>query len=105
LGRRQKTKKPGYQTSSGGTFKKSIFFGYLPYWKELDVWHTIDGMHIQKNMFESKIGTLLDVKGKTKEGPNSRMDLVNLGIKINSSYSSREWKVPYPNSKLQSQCR
>ena len=43
--------------------------------------HAIDGMHVQKNVFESIIGTLLDIKGKTKEGLNSRMDLVDLGIK------------------------
>jgi hypothetical protein len=61
--------------------KKSIFFEYWHYWKELDVWHAIVGMHVQKNMFESIIGTLLDIKGKTKEWLNSRMDLVNLGIK------------------------
>jgi hypothetical protein len=64
--------------------------------------HAIDGMHIQKNVFESIIGTLLDIKGKTKEGLNSRLDLVILGIKRNSSYSSRKWEVPPPNSKLQS---
>jgi hypothetical protein len=63
------------------------------------------GMHIQKNVFESIIGTLLDIKGKTKEGLNSRMDFVNLGIKINTSYSLRKWEVPSPSSKLQSQCR
>jgi hypothetical protein len=45
------------------------------------VWHAIDVMHVQKNVFESIIGTLLDIKGKTKEGLNSRMDLINLGIK------------------------
>jgi hypothetical protein len=61
--------------------KKSIFFEYLTYWKEFDVRHAIDGMHVQKNIFESIIGTLLDIKGKTKEGLNSRMDMVNLGIK------------------------
>jgi hypothetical protein len=38
-------------------------------------------MDVQKNVFQSIIGTLLDIKGKTKEGLNSRMDLVNLGIK------------------------
>jgi hypothetical protein len=38
-------------------------------------------MHVQKNVFESIIGTLIDVQGKTKEGLNPRMDLVNLGIK------------------------
>jgi hypothetical protein len=69
------------------------------------VWHAIDGMHVQKNMFENIIGTFLDIKGKTKEGLNSCMDLVNLGIKRNSSYSTRKWEVPYPSSKLQSQCR
>ena len=41
----------------GATFKKkSIFFEYLPYWKELDIRHAIDGMHVQKNVFESLIG-------------------------------------------------
>ena len=38
----------------GDTFKKkSIFFKYLSYWKDLDVRHAIDGMHVQKNVFES----------------------------------------------------
>jgi hypothetical protein len=66
----------------GATFKKmSIFFKYLAYWKELDVRHMIDGMHVQKNVFESIIRTLFDIKSKTKDGLNSRMDMVNLGIK------------------------
>jgi hypothetical protein len=30
----------------------SIFFKYLPYWLDLVVRHSIDGMHI-KNVFES----------------------------------------------------
>ena len=38
-------------------------------------------MHVQKNVFESLIGTLLDIKTKTKEGLNSRFDMVQLGIK------------------------
>jgi hypothetical protein len=63
--------------------KKSIFFEYLPYWKKFDVRHAIDGMHVQKNVFESIIGTLLDIMGKTKEGLNSRVDMENLGIKKN----------------------
>jgi len=46
----------------GGTFKKkSIFFEYLPYWKELDIRHVIDGMQVQKNMFKSLISTMLDI--------------------------------------------
>jgi hypothetical protein len=38
-------------------------------------------MHVQKNMFESLIGTLLDMNGKANEGLNSRMDMVQLDIK------------------------
>jgi hypothetical protein len=67
----------------GATFKKSNFFEYLSYWPELDVRHAIDGMHVQKNVFESLIRTLLDMKGKTKEGLNSRIDIVQLDIKKN----------------------
>jgi hypothetical protein len=47
----------------GATFKKKyIFFEYLPYWKELDIRHTINGMHVQKNVFGILIGTFLDIK-------------------------------------------
>jgi len=77
-GKQRKNVKPAL----GATFKKkSIFFEYLEYWRELDIRHTIDGMHVQKNMFESLIGNLLDMKSKTKKGLNSRMDMVQLGIK------------------------
>jgi hypothetical protein len=63
-GKTRKDAKPAL----GAIFKKkSIFFEYLPYWKEFDVQHAI----------------LLDIKGKTKEGLNSRVDMVNLGIKKN----------------------
>ncbi|KAM6596035.1 hypothetical protein CsatA_006559 [Cannabis sativa] len=38
-------------------------------------------MHIEKNVCESIIGTLLDIPGKTKDGLNSRLDLVEIGIR------------------------
>ena len=43
--------------------KKSIFF-CLPYWEVLVVRHKLDVMHIEKNVCESMINTLLDCKGK-----------------------------------------
>ena len=44
-------------------FKKmSIFFKYLPYWKELAVRHAIDGMHLQKNVFDSTAGFFGDIR-------------------------------------------
>jgi SRSO17 transposase len=65
-------------------FKKhSCFFKYLSYWKELDTYtaHAIDCMHLEKNVFESTIGVLLDIKTKTKDGLKSRRDLVNQDIR------------------------
>ena len=38
-------------------------------------------MHLEKNVFESTIDVLLDIKGKTKDGLKSWTDLVNLGIR------------------------
>jgi len=70
FGKKTKDGKPrkNVKPALGATFKKkSIFFEYLEYWPELDVRHAIDGMHVQKNVFESLIGTFLDMKGKTKE--------------------------------------
>ncbi|XP_066159855.1 uncharacterized protein [Oryza sativa Japonica Group] len=62
-------------------FKKhSIFFKYLPYWKDLEIRHGIDVMHLEKNVFDNIVGTLLDMPKKTKDGLQSRMDLVEMGI-------------------------
>ena len=55
--------------------KRSIFF-YLPYWCKLDVRHSLDLMHVEKNVCASLIGTLLNIKGKTKDGVNARLDLI-----------------------------
>nr|AAX96366.1 transposon protein, putative, CACTA, En/Spm sub-class [Oryza sativa Japonica Group] len=63
-------------------FKKhSIFFKYLPYWKDLEVRHAIDVMHLEKNVFDNIVGTLLDMPKKTKDGLQSRMDLVEMRIR------------------------
>jgi hypothetical protein len=66
----------------GIPFKEmSIFFKYLPYWPDLVVRHSIDGMHI-KNVFESVIGQLMDIKAKTKDGVKSREDLILLQCRL-----------------------
>jgi hypothetical protein len=67
----------------GMPFKKmSIFFKYLPYWLDLALRHSIDGMHIKKNVFESVIGILMDIKVKTKDGLKSQEDLVCLESRL-----------------------
>lgn len=60
--------------------KKSIFFE-LPYWRTVLLRHNLDVMHIEKNICESVIGTLLNIEGKTKDTFKSRMDLKHMGFK------------------------
>ncbi|XP_022002359.1 uncharacterized protein LOC110899776 [Helianthus annuus] len=60
--------------------KKSIFWD-LPYWKNLQVRHCLDVMHIEKNVCESLIGLLLNIPGKTKDGINVRKDMEEMGIR------------------------
>jgi len=43
--------------------------------------HAINCMHLEKNVFKSTIGVLLDINTKTKDGLKSRMDLVNQDIR------------------------
>ncbi|XP_066159869.1 uncharacterized protein [Oryza sativa Japonica Group] len=50
--------------------------------KHLEVGHAIDVMHLEKNVFDSTIGTLLDIPSKTKDRFKSRTDLVNLDIRL-----------------------
>ncbi|XP_043714728.1 uncharacterized protein LOC122663088 [Telopea speciosissima] len=61
--------------------KKSIFFD-LPYWKNNVVRHNLDVMHIEKNVCDSIIGTLLGMKDKTKDHVNARLDLKDMKIRV-----------------------
>ena len=45
--------------------KKNIFFK-IPYWKNNLIRHNLDVMHIDKNVFNSIVGTLLDIVEKKK---------------------------------------
>ncbi|CAM8951857.1 unnamed protein product [Rhodiola kirilowii] len=60
--------------------KRSIFFD-LPYWHTLDVRHCIDVMHVEKNICDSLIGTLLNIPGKTKDGLKARLDMLDMNIR------------------------
>ncbi|KAK1556109.1 hypothetical protein QYE76_011000 [Lolium multiflorum] len=59
---------------------RSVFWD-LPYWKILRVPHSLDVMHITKNVCESLLGTLLNMPERTKDGPKARYDLLSIGIR------------------------
>ncbi|XP_051152423.1 uncharacterized protein LOC127266277 [Andrographis paniculata] len=73
-----------------GWKKKSIFFE-LPYWAENDIRHNLDVMHIEKNVCENVLHTLLGTKGKTKDNLNTRKDLQLLNIRTSLH------PIPRPN--------
>nr|ABB47202.2 transposon protein, putative, CACTA, En/Spm sub-class [Oryza sativa Japonica Group] len=71
--KRKKTSKGAKQKKEDrkppSPFKKhSIFFKYLPYWKDLEIRHAKDVMHQEKNIFDN-------------DGLQSRSDLVEMGIR------------------------
>lgn len=75
--------------------KKSIFFE-LPYWEFTMLRHNLDVMHIEKNVFDNLVYTLLDDKTKSKDNLNARKDLRELNIR------SDLW--PDDNEKYQAAC-
>ncbi|XP_016164774.1 uncharacterized protein LOC107607320 [Arachis ipaensis] len=78
FGKKQKRSKNGISNWK----KRSIFFE-LPYWKSNMFRHNLDVMHIEKNIVDSIIGTLLDIPGKTKDHAAARFDLKDMGIRKN----------------------
>ncbi|GJX82310.1 putative transposon, En/Spm-like protein [Tanacetum coccineum] len=76
--------------------KFNIWYRKLKYWRHNSVPHCIDFMHVEKNVCESLVGTLLNVPGKTKDGMNARLDLAELGIKPELFARQEEDKTTLP---------
>jgi hypothetical protein len=79
LGKRKRTSK---NTEEDDMWKKQSIFQELPYWKELDIHHSIDVMHVEKNVRESLLGTLLNTDGKTRDHGHTWADLKKMGIRL-----------------------
>jgi hypothetical protein len=76
--KRKKSEKPPKESP----FKKqSVFFRYIPDWKELKIGHAIDTINVENDIFKSTIGLLLDIPSKTKDGLSARKDLHALEIR------------------------
>ena len=82
---------PGFRAGAGPpalawfhgwlSWKTRFVFWDLPYWKIHRVPHSLDAMHITKNVCESLLGTLLNMPERTKDGPKARADLKSMGIR------------------------
>ena len=65
---------------AGFPCKKSAFFD-LSYWNDNLIRHNLDVLHIKKNVMDNIIGTLLDMKGKTKDNLKAWNDLRKMGLR------------------------
>ena len=77
LGQRRQT----VENDDKKRWKKKSIFWELPYWIYLDVRHSIDAMHLKKNVYESLLGTLMNNRNKTKDHQRARADLEDLDIR------------------------
>ncbi|KAL0544590.1 hypothetical protein IC582_019707 [Cucumis melo] len=105
-GKREKKKSKSHKDLSNQRWKKRSIFFDLPYWKELPIRHNLDVMHVEKNVCESIIGTLLDINGKSKDGVNARKDLQLLKIRPDlylQDCGGRTYLPPAPHTLLKSE--
>ncbi|GKC83294.1 putative reverse transcriptase domain-containing protein [Tanacetum coccineum] len=70
----------------------------LPPWygRHNSVPHCIDFMHVEKNVAESLVRTLLHVSGKIKDGVNARFDMAELGVEPELFAMQEEDKTALP---------
>jgi hypothetical protein len=82
----------------GTTGGKRVFFFELPYWESLLIHHNLDVMHIEKNICESLLGTLLGLAGKCKDNEKARLDLQELGIRKDQHPLLEKGKYTLPSA-------
>jgi hypothetical protein len=85
---RKNAEKNGNKTSR--LFKKRSIFWNLPYWKDLMVHHAIYVMHVEKNVCEALVSTLLDKPSKTKDTLKAQMDLEKMRLRMDLHHETLE---------------
>ncbi|XP_071714749.1 uncharacterized protein [Rutidosis leptorrhynchoides] len=76
-----------------GNWSKKLIFYELEYWSSVELKHNLDVMHIEKNVCESLLNTLLMNKEKSKDTLTARKVLEEWGIR------KELWLKPLGNGK------
>lgn len=74
----KKQKKKRCDEDDPNLWRKFPILFQLSYWKHCSNPHNLDTMHIEINVFENVIATLLDIPGKSIDHLSARRDLVEL---------------------------
>ena len=78
------------------------YFFNLPYWSSLLIRHNLDVMHIEKNICEALLATLLEIARKTKDTKKAQLDLQDMGIRKDQHpvLDKGKYKLPSGSYKL-----
>ena len=90
LGKRKRNKE-GFEKIR---WKKRSILWELPYWIDLAVRHSIDVMHMKKNVCGSLLGTLMNDKGKTKDHEKGRADMEDMDIRPELRHDGTSARLP-----------
>ncbi|XP_057247444.1 uncharacterized protein LOC104882960 [Beta vulgaris subsp. vulgaris] len=94
---RKRNRRKDQKNKCKAIWRKLSIFYELPYWSSLLVRHNLDVMHIQKNVCETLLATLLDIEGKSKDNLNARHDLKEMKIRKSQHGKERDdgsWEIP-----------
>jgi len=76
-----KKQKKGEATTDNVVWKKKSIFFRLPYLKDNLSRHNFNVTHMEKNVMDNILGTILDIKGKTKDDLVARTNLQEMGLR------------------------
>jgi hypothetical protein len=79
--KKRKKRKNGETSTENVVWKKKSIFFRLSYWKDNLLWHNLDVMHIEKNVMDKILGTILDIPVKTKDDLAALTDLMEMGLR------------------------
>jgi len=78
--KKRKKRKTGAASFDDVVWKKKSIFFRLPYWKNNLLRHNLDVMHIEKNVMDNILGTVLDIKRENEVQPGSSAGLAGNGV-------------------------
>lgn len=80
------------------TFKKRSIFFQLEYWEHLLVRHNLDSMHIEKNVFDNIVHTILQVDNRSKDNVKARLDMKRFKIRTHLHVDETQEKPDLPEA-------
>ncbi|XP_024028761.1 uncharacterized protein LOC112093797 [Morus notabilis] len=88
----KKMSEAGYSNDSN--WKRKSIFWELEYWSKLKLRHNLDVMHIEKNICDNLVGTVLGIDSKSKDTKKARLGLQELNIRKELHLDGKGKKPP-----------